>query len=299
MYGNVHIMDVVITYVDGNDPDWKQDYQKYTNVPVMDKRFRDWGTLKYLLRGIDLYMPFIRNVYLVVSHKSQVPQWVDSSVLKIVLHKDIIPEEYLPTFNSTTIEMFLHRIEGLAEEFIYFNDDIFPISPSAPEDFFREGKAVIGMSTHLLATSMYKKHVRRSDMMAREASGLPQRLRFIRPQHSCIPVLKSQCTKVFEQLKDKVLASLSRVRNDGNINMTFFLSYMYYNSLVVNERISCGHVSLAATDVSRLVSNILSPKRRFLCINDVKLSEERYRTYRNVIHESFGKLFPDKSRFEK
>ena len=68
-------MDAVITYVDGNDPVWKQDYEKTTNVPVMEKRFRDWGTLKYLLRGIEAKMPFIRNVYLVVSHPSQVPEW--------------------------------------------------------------------------------------------------------------------------------------------------------------------------------------------------------------------------------
>ena len=292
-------MDVVITYVDGNDPAWKQDYQTFTNVPVMEKRFRDWGTLKYLLRGIDVYMPFVRNVYLVVSHESQVPQWVDTSVLNVVLHKDIIPAEYLPTFNSTTIEMFLHRIEGLEEEFIYFNDDIFPISPSAPDDFFRDGRAVIGISRHLLSTSMYKKHVRRSDMMAREALRMAPGLAFIRGQHSCIPVLKSQCVKVFEHQKDKVLSSLSRVRNDGNINMTFFLSYMFHQSLVVNERISCGHVSLAATSVGKLVSRILSPKCKFLCINDVKLSEERYHAYRNVMHESFAKRFPEKSRFER
>ena len=55
-------MDAVITYVDGNDPVWKRDYEKTTNVPVMEKRFRDWGTLKYLLRGIETKMPFIRNV---------------------------------------------------------------------------------------------------------------------------------------------------------------------------------------------------------------------------------------------
>ena len=156
-------MDIVITYVDGNDPVWKQDYEKYTNVPVMEKRFRDWGTLKYLLRGIEVNMPFIRNVYLVVSHESQVPQWADKTNLNVVLHKDIIPAEYLPTFNSTTIEMFLHRIEGLDEEFVYFNDDIFPVMPSQPEDLFRDRKAVIGMSRHLLSTSMYKKHVKRSE----------------------------------------------------------------------------------------------------------------------------------------
>lgn len=291
-------MDIVITYVDGNDPVWKQDYEKFTNVPVMEKRFRDWGTLKYLLRGIEVNMPFIRNVYLVVSHESQIPEWADRENLKIVLHKDIIPAEYLPTFNSTTIEMFLHRIEGLDEEFVYFNDDIFPISPSKPEDLFRDGKAVIGMSRHLLYTSMYKKHVRRSDIMAREALGVSKGLCFLRCQHSCIPVLKSMCAEVSERQKEKMLASLSRVRNDSNINMTFFLSYMYHKSLVINERISCGHMSLAATSASKLVEGITSPKRRFLCINDVRLSEEKYESYRKVMIEAFEKRFPSKSRFE-
>ena len=42
----IDTMDIVITYVDGNDPVWKKDYEKYTEVPVMEKRFRDWGTLK-------------------------------------------------------------------------------------------------------------------------------------------------------------------------------------------------------------------------------------------------------------
>ena len=165
-------MDVVITYVDGNDPAWKRDYERYTNVPVMEKRYRDWGTLKYLLRGIEICMPFIRNVYLVVSHQSQIPEWADTSNLKIVLHSDIIPEEYLPTFNSTAIEMFLHTIEGLDEQFIYFNDDMFPVGKCTAEDFFKDGKARLGMATHLFASGLYKIQCRNSDRLARKALGL-------------------------------------------------------------------------------------------------------------------------------
>lgn len=292
-------MDIVITYVDGNDPCWQKDYQQYTDVPVLEKRFRDWGTLKYLLRGIQDNMPFIRNVYLVVSHPSQVPQWVDQENLKIVLHQDIIPQEYLPTFNSTTIEMFLHRIKGLDEEFIYFNDDIFPVRPCVEEDFFRNGKAVVGMSRHILITGMYKRHVRRSDRMARRALGLPASMSFLRVQHACIPVLKSQCVEVSELQQDAVLASLSRVRNDGNINMTFFLSYMYHKSLVINQRQSCKHISLAAVTKAGLEESILQPSRSMLCINDVKLSDEKFKAYKELIIRSFEKLFPKKSRFEK
>lgn len=291
-------MDVVITYVNGNDPVWQQDYEKYTNVPVLDKRFRDWGTMRYLLRAIEVNMPFIRNVYLVVSHISQVPEWVDRDNLIIVLHSEIIPAEFLPTFNSTTIEMFLHCIPGLDEEFVYFNDDTFPVMPCSSEDFFRHGKPVIGMSRHLLASSMYKKHVRRSDRMAREALGLSETITFLRGQHSCIPLLRSKCFELAALQDKKIKSCLSRVRNDGNINMTFFLSYMFHQSLLINERHSYKHLSLATATSNSLEKNIISPSRKLLCINDVKLSEEKYMSYKMVMNDTFERLFPLKSRFE-
>lgn len=291
-------MDAVITYVDGNDPVWKQDYERYTNIPVMEKRFRDWGTLKYLLRGIEVNMPFIRNVYLVVSTMSQVPDWVNQTELKIVLHKDIIPEEYLPTFNSTTIEMFLHKIAGLDNEFLYFNDDIFPVAPSSPEDFFYDGRPITGISKHLFAFGMYKGHVKKSDMVARAGLGLGKSLMFIRPQHACIPVLADECAKIFEIQKDVVLGSLTRVRTEGNMNMTLFISYMYHKGLAISRRQSCRHISLAATSVSHLAESILSPTRKLLCINDVKLSEEKFTAFKDVIIDSFEKCLPESSRFE-
>ena len=135
-------MDIIIAYVDGQDPVWQKDYEVYMNAPVLAKRFRDWGTLPYLFRGIQYRMPFIENVFLVVSHESQVPEWVDRDNVKVVLHKDYIPQEYLPTFNSTTISLFLHRIPGLGEQYLYFNDDIFPVGECRPEDYFRNGKVV-------------------------------------------------------------------------------------------------------------------------------------------------------------
>ena len=67
-------MDIVITYVNGLVPEWRESYVKTTGKPFIEKRFRDWGTLKYLMRGIETNMPFIKNVHLVVSHDSQVPE---------------------------------------------------------------------------------------------------------------------------------------------------------------------------------------------------------------------------------
>ena len=107
-------MDAVITYVDGLDPLWAADYAAAIGHAPLAKRFRDWGTLPYLLRGIERFMPFVEKVHLVVARESQVPQWVSDKV-HVVLHADIMPAEVLPCFNSCTIEMFLHRIPGLSQ----------------------------------------------------------------------------------------------------------------------------------------------------------------------------------------
>ena len=293
-------MDIVITYVNGNDPVWKRDYEKYTNVPVMEKRFRDWGTLKYLLRGIEVNMPFIRNVYLVVSHMSQVPEWADTDNLHIVLHKDIIPEEHLPTFNCNPIEMHLHRIEGLDEEFLYFNDDMFPVNTCAPEDFFRDGKAVIGFSRHFLTTGMYKKLCRNSDHVARKALGMKPGFFFMRPQHICSPMLKSVCEELYSKVTPEIIhTSSSRIRNEDNLCQYLFLDYMYYRNLIVPEKISNKHFSVAIASADKLDSFLRKPYRNLVCINDVRLSEKRYEMLHDAIIMAFESKFPDKSRFEK
>lgn len=292
-------MDIVITYVDGNDPAWKRDYEKYTSVPVMEKRFRDWGTLKYLLRGIETKMPFIRNVYLVVSHESQVPEWVDRDNLKIVLHKDIIPAEYLPTFNSTSIEIFLHRIPGLDEEYLYFNDDFFPVGDCTETDFFCNGIGSIGFTKHLLTCGQYKKHCRNSDHVARKALGMRPAPFFVRPQHICSPMLKSECEEVFRKMEPVIMSSLSMLREDKNINQYLYLDYMLHKGKIVNRKIPKKHFSVATAGADKICSFIKNPTRAMCCINDVHLSEERFTGMRDRILAAFEERFPDKSRFEK
>lgn len=293
-------MDAVITYVNGNDPIWKQDYEKTTNVPVMQKRFRDWGTLKYLLRGIECRMPFIRNVYLVVSHPSQVPEWADCDNLKIVLHKDIIPAEFLPTFNCNPIEMHLHRIPGLDEEYLYFNDDMFPVGDCRPEDFFRDGKAVIGYYRHFFASGMYKKICRNSDRLARKALGLKPSCFFTRPQHICSPMLKSQCEELYALVEDEIRkTSATRTRTEENLNQYLFLDYMNYKGLIIHHKISNKHFSVAVASPESLRAFLRKPTRNLVCINDVHLSEERYENLRSAIIDAFESVFPSKSKYEK
>ena len=114
-------IDFVVTFVDKSDPQYIERYNNFikeNEIPVpeinnLDIRATDYGTLQCLIRSVDLYLPWINNVYLVVQSESQVPKWINRNKVNIVLHEDFIPKEYLPTFNSMTIDMFMHKIPPL------------------------------------------------------------------------------------------------------------------------------------------------------------------------------------------
>lgn len=136
------VIDAVILWVDGNDPEWIKERNKYQPDKRQDggrSRYRDWGILKYLLRSICKYAPWIRTVHLVTC--GQKPVWLNLNCEKLhfVTHADFIPKKYLPTFSSRSIDLNLHKIEGLAEHFIYFNDDMLLTDFVKPSDFFRDG----------------------------------------------------------------------------------------------------------------------------------------------------------------
>ena len=291
-------MDAVITYVNGQDPVWQESYKAHAGSPAVIKHYRDWGTLKYLLRGIETHLPFIRNVYLVVSGESQIPEWADREQLHIILHKDIIPNEFLPVFNSTAIEMFLHRIPELDEEILYFNDDFFPVADCRREDFFENGKAYISFTRHLFASGMYKKHVRNSDRMVRRAFGRGTSPFFLRPRHTCYPMLRSESEALYSLMESDILASVTRVRNEKNYNGSIYQDCLYYRGKTGPARVFGKYFSLALHSVEKIAAYILAPKRSFVCINDVQLDEEKFNRYRASLWAAFEKKFPNKSRFE-
>lgn len=292
-------MDVVITYVNGLDPVWQQEYSRATDRPVLAKRYRDWGLLPYLLRGIECYMPFIERVFLVVSGESQVPDWAETDRLHIVYHRDIIPERFLPTFNSTTIELFLHRIAGLGEEFVYFNDDFYPIAPMERTDFFREGKIVMHFARHLLASGMYKKQTRQSDRLARMAAGVGKGVVFVRPQHTCTPMLRSSNEEVYAKVQVPLERSITMLRTNGNANQYVYPDYLYYMGRVIDSPLPTKHCSMAVHSADKIAAHILHARKSIICINDVSMSGDKEADMRLKLHRAFETRFPNKSRFEK
>lgn len=146
-------IDFVIPWVDGSDPRWIAEKDKYDNksqeVNTMDSsnaacRYRgDADLLRYWFRGVEKCAPWVNKIHFVTC--GQKPEWLNENhpKLNLVNHKDYIPSEFLPTFNSNVIELNYHRIEDLSEHFVLFNDDCFLLQPLSPSFFFRNGYPVL------------------------------------------------------------------------------------------------------------------------------------------------------------
>jgi hypothetical protein len=139
-------IDVVYTWVDSSDPAWREKFQRFSGRVTkeefheeasVDQRFRSRDELRYSLRSLNMYAPWIRHVYIVTD--GQVPEFVDFSKEDITLvdHREISrTPDALPVFNSSAIISWLHRIPGLSEHYIYMNDDVFMGRDVAPSAFF-------------------------------------------------------------------------------------------------------------------------------------------------------------------
>ena len=292
-------MDAVVTYVNGQDPLWRQDYAGAVGGDILWKRFRDWGTLPFLLRGIEEYMPFVDRVVLVVSRDSQVPSWVSRDTVRVVLHEQFFPEGILPVFNSSAIDMFVHRIPGLSQRYIYFNDDMFPVAPCTEEDFFPGGRPAIGFSRHLIAAGNFRRRVRNCDRLARRAAGAGASLGYIRPQHVPSPMLREECEKLYSIVGEELVSKVSRLRSASNYNQYIYLDYMYFTGKALPRRLSNRHFSLAASSMQGVCSFLRKPTEKFVCINDVQMSEERFGRCRDLLLDTFRAVLPRPSRFEK
>ncbi|MDH0201927.1 Stealth CR1 domain-containing protein [Comamonas aquatica] len=149
-------IDIVIAWVDGNDPEWKRRRSEYisdveTRDALDETRFASNDEIYFCIASILKYVPFCRNIFLVTDR--QVPEFIQEfhnqglcpiDKIRIVDHSEIFSgyEDYCPTFNSLSIESLLWRINGLSNNFIYLNDDFFFNAPAKIEDFFVEEKMV-------------------------------------------------------------------------------------------------------------------------------------------------------------
>ena len=295
-------IDLLITYVNGSDRQWINDYIKYTKTRNPSAvRFRSWGTLKYLFRGIDTYMPFIRNIVLILSRQSQVPVWVNKDTVRIVYHEDFIPKQHLPTFNSCTIESFFWNIPDLTDKVIYFNDDMFPIRPLSVDDFFTGDLPNIKFTTpeSYSERNIFRAQCRSGIDLITKSLGLPkfESGKIVRPYHISGSITKDSLQAVRSLCKDAIGNVATMLRNPKNVNQYIYLYYHYFTDSYADKTVDYKYFELNESNISNIINEISNGEHKMVCLNDSdKL--KNYARVRYLLQTCFERKFPNKCRYE-
>lgn len=328
-------IDIILAWVDGADIKWQAEKEKYaceesSSVHTFD--YQDWGLLPYWFRCIEKNAPWARNIYFVTW--GHLPKWlnVNHPKLKIIKHSDYIPEKYLPTFSSHTIELNLHRIPGLAEHFIYFNDDMYLLKKVKPEFFFKNGfpcdcaviNPIAPANKNCIANLMVttagvinenfskRQSVRKNLGKWINVRYFPLVLlnlmftpwgRFVGLYESHLPtsMLKSTYKEVWEKEYDLLDATCTHRFRDFKVDVNQWVMKDWQiasgrftpRSIYAGKRIAIQNVD----DAMKCAQIIESRKVTMICVND-HISDKTYIKAAEITRSAFDKEFRDKSSFE-
>lgn len=236
----VEKIDIVIPYVNNNDKVWQKMYVDYCNrVGLQNKiadmrcdRYEDIGLINYQLKLINKFMPFINKIYLLLSNREQAPKDLPSNV-EIIYHARFIPQRFLPTFNSASIEMFLWNLPNVSEYFIYANDDMLPMKPLKASDFFTDnGQIKIEWwkedLNELRNTFRYQCYNSWQNMCYL-LNKPKEKNKYMRPSHSMTPMVKSHTKVAYELLKNIAEKHIRAFRTNYQYNQYIYPIFEYLN----------------------------------------------------------------------
>src|SRR5699024_3037811 len=294
-------IDFVICWVDGNDETWQKQKNDYTPGVKTDSkaiRYRDWDNLQYWFRGIEKYASWVNKVHFVTW--GHIPLWLDVNhpKLNIVKHEDFIPEEYLPTFSARPIELNLHRIEGLAEQFVYFNDDMFMLDFLKKDDFFFNGmpcdvasldvaikadeahgtsvyNSVLAINKHFSKKTSIKNNLfkwinlKYGSLLLRTLLLSPWKLftGFYTP-HLPNAFLKSTFNEVWEKETEQLdITSNNKFRNKIDVTQYIF-KFWQLASGNFHPRKNLGRVHSIGENNTQILNDIVKRRHKLICLND-------------------------------
>lgn len=302
------LVDLVVPYVDGEDENWLKLYNKYApesdDVQVTGKqRFRKSDNFKYFFRTAEKHLPWLNNIFLLVQQESQVPKWINRDKVKVVLHEEFIPHEYLPTFQSQSMEMFLDRIPELGERFIYANDDMYFVGDMKLEDFFVGDKVRTELSKKIIKQKdnipLWQISIVNGGLLVNkeEAEQLFNNNQYISPVvHGFRPYIKSYMREVSELYEKEIRESITKFRAENNFNVYMYDVYTYKKGKILGRAYT--NYYLHSSSSVGLLANIFvnTDKIKMVCINDTEeyWDEERDKK----IGELFNKYYPQKSKYE-
>lgn len=325
-------IDFVILWVDGNDPDWRREFvrmRRERNEDDSEIRFRDWENLQYWFRAVERFAPWVRKIHFITW--GHLPEWLNVThpKLHIVNHTDYIPAEYLPTFNSNVIELNIHRIEGLAEHFVLFNDDTFLCRPCTEEDFFRGGVPcdmarlsvvrpssvghIVFNALELINGRYNKNSVIRANRVKwfSPAYGMGNLLKSlslmpwsffpgILDHHMPQPYLRMQYERAWKIWGTELDASCHHHFRDLTDLSHWLIRYdlLCRGEFTPRSMGDCGLMTLGEETIDPICSDIETQHFRMICLNDSAAIRD-FDTLSRRLRNAFDLLLPEKSSYER
>ncbi|MFH9854905.1 stealth family protein [Streptomyces althioticus] len=307
-------VDAVYTWVDGNDPAWQQRKARakgevYHAESASDARFISRDELRYSVRSLHLFAPWIRNIYVVTD--DQVPAWMREDVpgIRIATHREIFrnPED-LPTFNSHSIESQLHHIQGLAEHFLYFNDDMFIGRPVAPHAFFTpNGTARYFPSRNRIPQGPVAETDSPVDAACKNNRALLKE-RFgkviTQPMEHIPYALRrsamEEAEREFPEAWARTSASRFRAMTDLSPTSSFALYYAAMTGRAQPGSMPFAYLQLAVPDLADRLQRLREGRDRdTFCLNDAFSTPEDIEAQQELLDDFFTSYFPTPSPYER
>ena len=302
-------VDAVITWVNGDDKEHKAKRMKYGNETILKAedvaagtRYASVGEIFYCVASLNRFAPWIHKIFIVTDNQNpNLESFMKENFpngyipMEIIDHKVIFRgyEEYLPTFNSISIESMTWRIPGLSEHYIEFNDDFILTAPTFPEDFFTgDGKVVCygkRYSTLLVKITRIikrrrngEKKVTFKETMINAASLLGKRWFFIKIYHTPRALLKSVYERFFATYPELLNINISyRFRNHKQFN-TQEIQYLqlYDNGYCILRKAYDNLLYLKPKKSGKYAEKKLRlfdsrPTFKFGCINSLDQADEK------------------------
>ncbi|WP_327658565.1 stealth family protein [Streptomyces sp. NBC_00483] len=307
-------IDVVYTWVDGDDPEWQHRRAVYGEGGYHSEsanaaRYISRDELRYSLRALEQNAPWVRHVYLVTDR--QRPGWLNERHPRITVvdHSEIFHDSAaLPTFNSHAIESRLHHIKGLSEHFLYFNDDMFLGRPVTPADFFLSN----GMTRTFLSPSQVPQWERTLGDRPVDAAGKNNRRLLLdnfgsaivqKIRHAPYALRRSVLQEIETEFAEAHWnTSMSRFRSADDISIpsSLYHYYAYFTGRAIPSEITFAYLDLARPEIQRRLGILLARRdRQAFCINDT-LSDGRDVVRQTVMLNKFLQAYyPVPSPFER
>ena len=313
-------IDLVYTWVDDSDVDWQNKKSHYwqprtdhfTDTASHPSRYHNRDELRFSLRSVAEYAPFINKIYIVTDN--QVPSWLTASHpgLVIVPHDQILPSDALPTFNSHAIEARLHHIPGLSEHYIYMNDDFFFGRPASPFDYFTSDGLSID---YLLSQTVSETEPRTTDTglvvsmknsrrLIHDTFGITIRNKLAHSPHAQIRSVLFELERLYDTSISGVVYSKFKHLTGISLPSALYPYYALGSNQGVLKPLSGGfyhhkYINTASPFLEPVLEYIyLTKKYHTFCINE-PISDIDASQFDHIVTHFLQRYFPDKSAFER